>query len=110
MRKEFKGTKGEWKVGKHPSTVVSTAKVTNTNFPSPPNSTKSKDDEIEHYGGYLVAESIGDKADAKLIAAAPELLEELKQCVRALKVVYSFGATKDIIDRAEKAINKALGL
>ena len=38
------------------------------------------------------------------------IMEELKQCVRALKVVYSFGATKDIIDRAEKAINKALGL
>jgi len=47
------------------------------------------------------------KANAKLIAAAPELLEALHHCVQALKVINSMGATKPIIERAEAAIKKA---
>ena len=109
MDKGFKGTKGTWSVGKYPSMVVSSEKVRNTNFPIPPNREFSSDEEIEHHGGYLICESIGNDKDAHLIAAAPELLEELKHCVRALKVVSSMGATSSIIESAEKAINKALG-
>ena len=42
--------------------------------------------------------------DAKLIAAAPELLEALMECV---KLPYTTG---DVYDKAKLAINKALGL
>ena len=41
--------KETWKVGTHPSTVVSDKKIQNTNFPSPPNSRESEDDETEYY-------------------------------------------------------------
>lgn len=47
------------------------------------------------------------EANAKLLAAAPELLEALKGCVTALKTVASFGGTKPFIDRAMLAIEKA---
>lgn len=68
----------KWKVGNHPSTIVSDTKVQNTNFPTPPNKTESDDADVEHYGGYLVCESIGNHQHANLIAAAPELLQQLK--------------------------------
>lgn len=45
--------------------------------------------------------------DAKLIAAAPDLLEALQNCLSALK---AFGANNEWIEviEANKAINKAL--
>lgn len=66
-----------WKIGNHRSTVVSDEKVMNTNFPAPPNREESAEDEIQHYGGYLVCESIGNADHAKLIAAAPDLLKAI---------------------------------
>lgn len=50
------------------------------------------------------------EANANLIAAAPELLIALRDCVDALKVIASYGAITPFIERGEKAINKALGL
>lgn len=47
------------------------------------------------------------KANARLISAAPDLLAACEQCVNALEVVSSFGATTPIIARAKQAINKA---
>lgn len=46
------------------------------------------------------------KANAKLIAAAPELLKSLQECVKAMKIVTS-SAIKPFIERAEQAIKKA---
>ena len=54
--------------------------------------------------GELMSET--QLANAKLMAAAPELLSTLKHCTEALKVVCS-SATKPFIERAEAAIKKA---
>lgn len=61
---------------------------------------------------YIPEDNITEEiqANARLIAAAPDLLKALEHCVNALKVVYSMGATTPIIERAEKVINKALTL
>lgn len=64
----------KWKVGKRPSVVVSDTKTHNTNFPTHPNPTESQEEDKEYQGGFLVCESIGNSNHAKLIAAAPELL------------------------------------
>lgn len=54
--------------------------------------------------------AIEDACNAQLIAAAPELLSELRHVVNALKTVSSFGATEPIIKHAEAVISKALGM
>ncbi|OFY43973.1 MAG: hypothetical protein A2X18_07540 [Bacteroidetes bacterium GWF2_40_14] len=65
-----KHTGGNWKVGR-PGTVVTDTipewLMNNTGH-----------DDIEYYGGYLIAESISTKTDANLMAAAPNMLEALK--------------------------------
>jgi hypothetical protein len=71
-----------WKIVKHKSCVVSDVKQINTNFPNPPNPETSEDSDIEYYGGYLVCESIGNDKTAKLITAAPELLEAAINAIR----------------------------
>lgn len=73
--------KQNWKIGSYPSTVVSDTKITNTNFPVPLNPKESRDEEMDYYGGYLVCESVGNIETAKLIAAAPELLEALIELI-----------------------------
>ena len=75
---------GKWKIGSHPSTVVSDAKVRNTNFPSPPNPEETPDEDVAYYGGYLVCESIGNIRLAHLIAAAPDMLEMLQEAVKIM--------------------------
>ena len=73
-----------WKVGKMTSTVVSDTRQVNKNFPVPPNTKKSRNKEIEYYGGFLVCESIANHKTAKLIAAAPQLLKCLKEAIQAI--------------------------
>ena len=87
--------KETWKVGTHPSTVVSDKKIQNTNFPSPPNSRESEDDETEYYGGYLICESVGNSQIAKLIAAAPAMKYAL---LEARKEMQTKGITTDNAD------------
>jgi len=95
----------KWKVGSHPSTVVSDTKQINTNFQTPLNASESTDDEVDYYGGYLVCESVGSIEKAKLIASAPDLLENLIRCVARMEEneMGHFSA----VERAREAIKKA---
>ncbi|MCE1001859.1 hypothetical protein [Pseudomonas sp. NMI1173_11] len=65
-----KHTPGPWRVGRHSSEVIA-------DMPADPPFRGMTDDCVKHYGGYLVAESCAAD-DARLIAAAPELLEALE--------------------------------
>ena len=111
--KEFKGTKGEWKIGNHTSTVVADERVKNSNFPTPPNPEYSTDEYKDEYGGYLICESIGNKDDALLIAAAPELLDALLSLMEGVSNLPPLTAIAGVLKsewaQASKAINKALG-
>ena len=70
-------SKGNWKIGR-PGTVVTDSKE---EFPEDNSDGRSS---LEYYGGYLIAESILKKADAKLIAAALDLLGALVFCKSVL--------------------------
>lgn len=59
--------------------------------------TYSDHSNVKHYGGCLVCESIKTKANARLIAAAPDLLESLKEMVAAI----ALGKTPDTTHAVE---------
>lgn len=59
-------TRGNWRPGKDPGTVITDC---------PHEGEPCNCDSEFGYGGHLIAESIGSKADVLLIAAAKELLE-----------------------------------
>ena len=115
--KEFKGNNGKWEVGKEEMTVISDSR---NNIP-----TDTGHDDIQYYGGYLIAESIYNKEDAKLIAAAPEMLKALLETDKDLCVLEGNMAQIEKTDpraegmtalvtgwrtRNKEVINKALGL
>lgn len=98
-----------WKIGDHQSTVVSDTKVKNTNFPSPPNPEESRDDEVKYYGGYLICESIGNYKIAKLISAAPDLLNAIQILLGDIERYPVRLTREEKIKIARKAIEKAKG-
>lgn len=106
--KEFKGTKGNWKIGNYTSTVVSDERVKNSNFPTPPNPEYSTDEYKDEYGGYLICESIGNKGDAQLIAAARDLLEAALSALNYIKKTGITYDNADIYNMIDTAIKKAL--
>ena len=87
--KEFKGTKGEWEVSKESSEMVLT-----DNGAYRPNSMLK----------YSATKEVLF-ANAKLIAAAPELLKALQTCLRRIK---NESHEPFAILEAQEAINKAL--
>lgn len=64
-------TAGPWRIGKHGGSVVSDTAVAHG---------PGGCDCVEYYGGHLIAESISS-ANAKLIAAAPDMVELLAELV-----------------------------
>jgi hypothetical protein len=73
-----------------------------------PNSTGH--DDVEYYGGFLIAESIANEADAKLIAAAPDLLEALEILIHGTEteMVHGFDNPCECpVCKAKAAVKKA---
>lgn len=96
----MKHSGGNWSIGITGGTVVTD---NGEGFPS-----GTGHSEIKYYGGYLIAESINKKADAKLIAAAPDLLAACEEARRV--IIYEIpivSVRQDILDSLNSAIKKA---
>lgn len=103
---EHEYTPGPWRPGKNGGEVVS-------DHPLPgyiERGINSGHDHVSYYGGYLIAESIWRKEDRDLIAAAPELLDALKNLLSAPQLYGEVGYNLALrIDAARAAITKATG-
>lgn len=88
----FKGTKGKWAV----SIPNDGAIIMNGNVRA----------EVLAYSNN--GNTNEDLANAKLISAAPDLLESLQYCLKALKAITILKQPETIIKAAELAIEKAL--
>ncbi|MCE7039173.1 hypothetical protein [Dyadobacter sp. CY312] len=104
MKYEFKGTPGPWKVSKVGSAVVACS------TPDNPIGGRHHLDHSDHYGGYLVAESIPDK-DASLIAAAPDLLKVAIDYLEMRdRLLHTMHDTESFESKFRLAIHKALNI
>ena len=72
--KSFKGTKGNWSIGNGGRCIVSTEKPKRRGYGE-----YDYDVDVEMAGGYLVCESVPTEHDAKLITAAPKMLQLLQE-------------------------------
>lgn len=96
---EFKGTPGNWHIGKDHGCVVSDTSDT-SGFPEYTGHVESG-----YYGGLLICESIWKKEDASLLAASKDLLEALQS------IENDDGHIPAAIwELRNKAINKALNI
>ncbi|MGV8136519.1 MAG: hypothetical protein AB2L20_15025 [Mangrovibacterium sp.] len=91
-------SKGTWKLGHCGSVVTDNG----DGFPL-----NTGHDDIEYYGGYLIAESIYNIDNAKLIAAAPDMLEALLEYKRLYESVQPSGGWQGVYDMGNYAIKKA---
>ena len=73
MKRNFKGTGGKWSVGKVSSVIVSDCVDIDATS------------ETKHYGGQMIAESVFDANDAKLIGASKELLEHEQKFIKIME-------------------------
>lgn len=91
-----KHTPGNWSVGKHSGVVVT------DNQEAADLQSRDSKDSLDWYGGPLICESCRN-ADAKLIAAAPDLLEALTEIFNHEDTILS----KPIFTKARLALVKA---
>lgn len=96
---ETKFTKGKWKIVKIPE--YHEPRCSNIEIHS--NKHSGWICKIQNNG--VIGNSEG-LANAKLIEAAPDMLEALEECIKAMKLTCSYAITP-FIERAEKAIKKA---
>ena len=103
---EFKGTKGKWKVFR--------PEVSNGFYYVQVGNGITSNNTATCHNPFTLSTDFGDdsetKANAHLIAAAPELLEALINVERLYSDIERLvdGEVKDMLDQTRKAINKAL--
>ncbi|MFE7817834.1 hypothetical protein ACFU1R_06470 [Priestia megaterium] len=104
-------TPGPWKVGKHKTTVVSEQKVDVTPAPNLIGHDGGVN-EVEHYGGSLIAESILRHENVNLITAAPDMYNALNNLIKWYDDNFpsaSCSEISDIVFTARIALDKANG-
>lgn len=70
-------TGGNWKVGKYPGVVVTSQRT--KYYTEDIERGDWEKHEVESYGGYILAESIINPDDAKLMAISPEMIQSLNE-------------------------------
>lgn len=90
-----------WKIGKGGGCIVTDTKE---GFTDGEKGGWTGEDAISHYGGVMVCESINRPKDAKLIAAAPDLLMVLR---RAQQLLHNY-RLEDIDDERKDRIRIVL--
>ena len=89
-------SKGNWKIGLCGSVVTDNGDGFETT---------TGHNEIDYYGGYLIAESILKPDDAKLISAAPDLLNA---CIMSRNAIAFLAQTSDAAKNTIVAIDAAI--
>ena len=115
MEKEFKGTKGEWRVYEHDCTVV-VSDIEHNGIVAEVHTPDSHCNHIAycHDGTHWEDNLKTSQANAQLIAAAPDLLEALLFLMDGVANLPPLVAIDGVLKRewvqGLKAIHKALGL
>jgi len=78
-------TYGNWKVGNYPSVIITDERMDTYAGEFERNSWEKQ--ELDYYGGYILCESIRSIDDARVIAAASDLLDACKQILSGVDTV-----------------------
>jgi len=109
IMKDFKGTKGEWYLGQEQNIVCDTIKkryVDEMGYDDSENDGSLAQCWEDFHNNKIIPES-ECKANAKLMAASPDLLQVVQKLIHMSKNGYLIG-WQDLTNQAEKAIDKAL--
>ncbi|WP_259568517.1 hypothetical protein [Burkholderia thailandensis] len=91
-RLDPKPTAGNWYIGDRGGCVVSDLPV--------PGAIGSGHNDVEHYGGYLICESVWRPADAAVLAAARDAIDALKLVRASTEWSCMEASTKDAVEAA----------
>ena len=101
---EFKGTKGEWKVSRLSTNLMIRKQNPNSDLDCNCVDVNGHQGGISVFAGETLKER---KANAQLIATAPELLKALQDLYSAIDSCIDL--TPELMKSTKKVINKALG-